>query len=154
MFNILTCLAFWLLITCPLLVSIDLFCTDEGKSMLVRNIKVIEILWRYEFLNKPMSYACCFQTRTLSSGLLTSFCKAERWLIAIAAADCHPLGLKPQVPLWCGGSDFLAGERLLRGGSSVKWNMSDTICGHGHPDPKCIPQKNAGDIVLQIGTSN
>lgn len=86
---------------------------------------VIEVLQRCSSYYQPMLNASYYQNSPPSSGLLTSFCKADNWLVSIAAADCHPLSLKLKVLLWCGGRACLAGERLLNGDSSVKWNMSE-----------------------------
>lgn len=109
-----------------LFISFDLLCPDEGKTMLVGNFSH----WsppkmQQSSYNQPMLNASYYQNSPPSSGLLTSFCKADNWLVSIAAADCHPLSLKLKVLLWCGGRACLAGERLLNGDSSVKWNMSE-----------------------------
>lgn len=84
----------------------NLFFTNECKTMLVGNFKVIKILQRNDSYNQPMPSASCFQTSPFLLGLLTSFCKAGNWLVLIAAADCHPLRLKLKVLPWCGGRAF------------------------------------------------
>lgn len=109
-FYTLTCFAFWIVLTCALLISFDLFCYDEGKSMLVENFKATEILQRYDFYNQPMANASYFQT----SEFWTSFCKADNWLVAVAAANCHPAGLKLKILHWDEGRAFLGRWKIVK----------------------------------------
>lgn len=121
----LTCFAFWVLITCAIVHIFWLTLPWWRKKPCLWGTSVIEVLQRCSSYNQPMLNANYYQNSPPSSGLLTSFCKADNWLVSIAAADCHPLSLKLKVLLWCGGRACLAGERLLNGDSSVKWNTSE-----------------------------
>jgi hypothetical protein len=54
MFYTLTCFSFWLLITWAKLISFDLICSNKGKTTLVGNFKLIEILQRLYSYNQLM----------------------------------------------------------------------------------------------------
>ena len=115
---------------------------------------VIEVLQRRGSYNQPMLNTSYFQNSPPSSGLLTNFCKADIWLVSIAAADCHPLSLKLKVLLWCGGRGFLGRWKIARWRQQCQMEYVRNLWEQGHPDPQWRPQKTTRDTVLQMWTSN
>lgn len=130
-FYALTCLAFWVFITCAFASIFWLILPWwRKKSCLSGTSKALK-----------SSNASCFQNSPLSSGFLTSFGKAGNWLVSIAAADCHPLDLKVKVLPWCGGRSLLGRWKIPQQRQKIKWSVSDAVWEQGHPDPTWGPPK-------------